>query len=61
MTTRDSGGPTPVQKARTVGLVLLGAIFLVLAIFFVITLLAGDPTDHLQERQPQREAPSSTR
>lgn len=51
---------TPVQKARSVGLVMLTAIFVILALFLLITWIEGDPTDHQKERQPLP-SPSSTR
>jgi len=43
---------SPAQKARRVGLVMLAGIFLVLAVFLLITWLAGDPTNHRKEQQP---------
>jgi hypothetical protein len=45
-------GLTPVQTARRVGLVTVGAIVLILAVFLLITWLSGDPTNGLKERQP---------
>lgn len=43
---------SPAQKARRVGLVMLAGIFLVLAVFLLVTWLAGDPTNHRKEQQP---------
>lgn len=48
----------PVGTARKLALIALGGIFVVLAIFLVITLLEGDTTDH-QDNQPTP-SPSST-
>lgn len=42
----------PAERARRLGIVMLSVIALVLVIFLVITMMVGDPTDHLEERQP---------
>jgi hypothetical protein len=49
---------TPAQTARLVGLTTVGGILLLLVVLFVIVRLQGDPTDHLEERQPSP-SPSS--
>ena len=51
---------TPGQTARRVGLAMLGVIVLVLAAFLLITLLTGDPSDHLEERQPSPSPAATT-
>jgi predicted lysophospholipase L1 biosynthesis ABC-type transport system permease subunit len=48
----------PVKEARSMALVVVGGIALVLVILLAIVLIIGDPTDHLQERQPEP-SPSS--
>jgi hypothetical protein len=50
---------TPARKAGTVGLVVLGAIVLVLLILLAITWITGDPTNDLEERQPSPSASPS--
>ena len=42
------------------GLALLGAIVLVLAIYLVITWIVGDETNQLEERQPSPELESAS-
>lgn len=39
--------------SKPVGFILLGVIFLVLAVFLVITLVIGDNTDNRGEHQPE--------
>jgi hypothetical protein len=51
---------TPSQTARWVGLVTLGAIIVVLAVFLAITWLRGDPTNDREENQPSP-SPSTAR
>ena len=46
--------------SRSVGLALLGAIVLVLAIYFVITWIVGDDTNQLEERQPSPKPESAS-
>jgi hypothetical protein len=43
----------PVKESRKLAFVVLGGIAVVLAIFLVIAVIVGDPTDHLGERQPE--------
>ena len=38
--------------SRSVGLVMMGVIALVLAVFLIITWAQGDTTNHLGDRQP---------
>jgi hypothetical protein len=45
-------GDTPPRLARKVGLVTIGVIIVVLAIFLVVTLLEGDRTDDLGPGKP---------
>jgi len=40
------------KTARVVGLTVVGVIALALAVFFIIGALEGDPTNDLEERQP---------
>ncbi|MDF1606248.1 hypothetical protein [Nocardioides sp. YIM 152315] len=48
---------TPSQKARWIGIVTIGGILVVLAVFLAITWLRGDPTNNREENQP---SPSSS-
>jgi hypothetical protein len=52
----------PQCRPRRVGLVTVGAIVLILAVFLLITWLSGDPTNGLKERQPtpSPESPSTS-
>ena len=43
----------PSADSREVGIVMLGLIVVVLAIFLVITWVLGDTTNHLGDRQPE--------
>lgn len=51
---------SPQQNARTIGLVMLGAIVLVSVIFLVITWVQGDPTNHLGDNRQPSLTPSAT-
>ena len=49
----------PLREAPKVGLIMLGAILIALAVFLVITLTVGDDTDNIGENQSP--APASPR
>jgi hypothetical protein len=58
-TMEQESAPLPEKESRSLAIVILGGIALVLAVFLVIALIVGDPTDHLEERQPEP-SPSTT-